>query len=90
MATPIIYYKWDLFKCFHATMRPIDKEGEELFNVIGFGPKIGTAGGVIALNLPFGFALRDGIDVSKTWEFHPTLLFTPLGGNQLGAATLHG
>jgi len=65
----------------------IDKEGEDPFNVIGFGPKIGIVEGAVALNLPFGFALRDGIDVSETWEFHPTLLLTPLGGNQFEVNT---
>ena len=60
----------------------LEKEGEDPFNVIGFGPKIAIVEDVAALNLPFGFALRDGIDVSQTWEFHPTLIFTPLSAGQ--------
>ncbi|MFC1713505.1 hypothetical protein ACFL6S_07555 [Candidatus Poribacteria bacterium] len=60
----------------------LEKEGEDPFNVIGFGPKIAIVEDVAALNLPFGFALRDEIDISETWEFHPTLIFTPLSANQ--------
>lgn len=56
----------------------LDKDDEDPFNVIGFGPKIRVVKDVVALNLPFGFALHDGTDVSDTWSFHPTLLFTPL------------
>ena len=61
----------------------MDKEGEDAFNVFALGPKIGIVEDVLALNLPVGFALRDNIDVSETWEFHPTLLFTLLSGDQL-------
>ena len=56
----------------------LDKDGDNSCDVIGFGPKIGIAEDVVALNLPVGFALRDGTDSSETWQFHPTLLFTLL------------
>ena len=59
----------------------IDKDGEEPVNVIGFGPKIGIVEDTLALNLPFGFALHDNADISKSWEFHPTLLLTLISGN---------
>lgn len=51
-------------------------------NVLGFGPKIGTEKGRVALCLPIGFAFGEDVEVSETWEFHPTLLFTlPIGNN---------
>ncbi len=65
----------------------LEKDGEDPFNAIAFGPKIRLAEGVLALNLPFGFALHDGIDVSKTWQFHPTLIFTPLSAGQFEVNT---
>ena len=50
-------------------------------NVLGFGPKIGITKDWAAFYFPIGFAFGDDIkEVSKTWECHPTLLFTlPIG-----------
>ena len=56
----------------------LDKDGDNLFNVLAFGPKIGIVEDTVALNLPVGFALSDSTDSSETWQFHPTLLFTLL------------
>lgn len=51
-------------------------------NVLGFGPKIELTKDRAALYLPFGFAFGDDIgEISETWEFHPTLLFTLPSGN---------
>ena len=61
----------------------MEKDGEDPFNVFALGPKIGVIKDVLALNLPVGFALRDNIDVSKTWQFHPTLLLMLLSGDLL-------
>jgi len=61
----------------------MDIEGEDgnVYNVLGFGPKFAIERDRSALYLPVGFAFGDNvIDGSKTWQFHPTLLFTvPLG-----------
>jgi len=51
-------------------------------NVIGIGPKIGIYKDVIAMSLPIGFAFGGDIeDISETWQFHPTFLFTLSVGN---------
>ena len=60
--------------------------GEEVSfnaNVLGLGPKIGIMKDGIALCLPVGFAFGGDIeDISETWQFHPTFLFTlPIGNN---------
>jgi hypothetical protein len=57
----------------------VDTESDESMgaNVLGFGPKIGLVQDKVALYLPIGFAFGEDIEeVSKTWEFHPTLLYT--------------
>jgi hypothetical protein len=63
----------------------VDTERDESLgaNVLGFGPKIGLAKDNAALYLPIGFAFGEDVeDISTTWEFHPTLLFTlPVGNN---------
>ncbi len=45
-------------------------------NVIGFGPKFGIVDDMFSIFLPLGFAFGDDIDVSETWEAHPTVLLT--------------
>lgn len=52
-----------------------------IFHILGFGPKVGLVEDRSALYLPVGFAFGDNVDESsKTWQFHPTFLFTvPLG-----------
>jgi hypothetical protein len=45
-------------------------------NVIGFGPKFSLMFDRIALNLPVGFAFGSDIEMSETWQIHPTLLGT--------------
>ncbi len=51
-------------------------------NVVGFGPKFGILKDWLALYLPVGFAFGQDLEVSKTWQFHPTLLFTiPINKN---------
>jgi hypothetical protein len=45
-------------------------------NVIGLGPKFRLKDDNIAFFLPVGFAFGDNIDNSRTWQMHPTLLFT--------------
>ncbi len=59
----------------------VDKDGESPFNVLAFGPKIGIAEDIIALNLPVGFVLHEGTEASDTWQFHPTLLLTLISGD---------
>lgn len=61
----------------------VDKDGEAPFNVLAFGPKIGITENTVALNLPVGFALREGTETSDTWQFHPTLLLTLISGDTL-------
>ena len=52
------------------------------FNVIGFGPKFSIKKDVAAFYLPVGFAFGEDIEVSESWQIHPTLLYTlPLGKN---------
>ena len=61
-----------------------DADGGDPFAayVLGFGPKTGIVKDKVALYLPVGFAFGGDIeDVSETWEFHPTLLFTRSTGN---------
>jgi hypothetical protein len=43
---------------------------------VGFGPKFGIIPDQLALALPVGFAFGDDIDVSDTWQIHPTLIWT--------------
>lgn len=65
----------------------VDKEGEDPVNVLGFGPKLGIVEDIAALNLPIGLGLRDGVDVSETLQFHPTLLLTLPGGRNFEVNT---
>lgn len=49
-------------------------------NVAGFGPKLRLWRDRLAVSLPVGFAFGEDVDLSETWETHPTLLYTqPLG-----------
>jgi hypothetical protein len=58
------------------------ENGDFNFNVIGFGPKFRITEDVAAFYLPVGFAFGEDIEVSDTWQIHPTFLFTvPLGKN---------
>jgi hypothetical protein len=61
----------------------LDGPDEWVCNVIGIGPKIELTKDRSAFYLPVGFAYGDNIaETSKTWEIHPTLLFTiPMGDN---------
>ena len=45
-------------------------------NAVGFAPKLSLLEDRLALAVPVGFAFGEDVNVSKTWEFHPTLLFT--------------
>jgi hypothetical protein len=45
-------------------------------NGVGFGPKISVVKDRLALALPVGFAFGEGVEISRTWTVHPTLLFT--------------
>ncbi len=45
-------------------------------NVLGFGPKFSLVKDRAALYLPVGFAFGNDTEISKTWQFHPTLLLT--------------
>jgi hypothetical protein len=45
-------------------------------NGVGFGPKIALVKDRLALALPVGFAFGEGVEISKTWTAHPTLLLT--------------
>lgn len=56
----------------------VDGNGYDSFglNVFGFGPKIGLLKDRIAFYVPVGFAFGEDIEVSETWEIHPTLIVT--------------
>jgi hypothetical protein len=45
-------------------------------NMLGFGPKLSLVKDWLAIYLPVGFAFGEDIDVSETWQAHPTLLAT--------------
>ncbi len=47
-------------------------------NVFGFGPKFSIVKDQVAFYLPVGFAFGEGIEVSETWDMHPTVIFTTL------------
>jgi hypothetical protein len=51
-------------------------DGDGALNVLGFGPKVRLLPDRIALYVPVGFAFGEDIDVSETWQIHPTLLAT--------------
>ncbi|NIO48335.1 MAG: hypothetical protein GTN73_02680 [Candidatus Aminicenantes bacterium] len=51
--------------------------GESLgVNVLGFGPKFSVVKDMVAAYVPIGFAFGEDIEVSETWQIHPTLLIT--------------
>jgi hypothetical protein len=45
-------------------------------NMMGFGPKLSLVRNWLAIYVPVGFAFGEDIEVSETWQAHPTLLFT--------------
>ena len=45
-------------------------------NVLGFGPKFSLVKDWAAFYVPVGFAFGEDIEVSDTWQVHPTLLLT--------------
>lgn len=55
-----------------------DMDGDESFgvNVLGFGPKFSLVKDMVAVYVPIGFAFGEDIEVSETWQIHPTLLIT--------------
>lgn len=55
-----------------------DMNGDESFgvNVFGFGPKFSLVKDMVAAYFPIGFAFGEDIEVSETWQIHPTLLIT--------------
>lgn len=56
------------------------RAGGDNVNVVGVGPKFGFNEGRFALYTPIGFAFGSGIDVSKSFQLHPTALFSiPIG-----------
>jgi hypothetical protein len=55
-----------------------DMDSDESFgvNVLGFGPKFSLVKDMVAAYFPVGFAFGEDIEVSETWQIHPTLLIT--------------
>jgi hypothetical protein len=49
---------------------------EGSINVFGAGPKFGLNKDRVAVALPVGFAVGEGIDVGDTFQIHPTVFFT--------------
>jgi hypothetical protein len=43
---------------------------------LGIGPKFGLIPNRLALYLPVGFAFGDDIEMSDTWQFHPSIIGT--------------
>ena len=56
----------------------VDQGDNESFgvNVLGFGPKFSLVKDWVAFYVPVGFAFGENIEVSETWQVHPTLLLT--------------
>lgn len=52
------------------------READEDVNVLGFGPKFGLVEDRLAFYVPVGFAFGGDIEVSETFQVHPTLLLT--------------
>ena len=51
-------------------------------NVFGFGPKFGLVKNWVAFYVSVGLAFGEDIEISDTWQVHPTLLFTlPISKN---------
>lgn len=65
----------DLRARYERISADIDEETYGL-NVIGFGPKLRLIEDWLAFYVPIGFAFGEDIDVSETWQVHPTLLAT--------------
>lgn len=59
-------------------METFDPESTESFgvNVLGFGPKFSLVKDRVAFYVPVGFAFGEDLEVSDTWQIHPTLLVT--------------
>ena len=45
-------------------------------NILGFGPKFSLVKDWVAIFVPVGFAFGEDLEVSDTWQIHPTLLLT--------------
>ena len=56
----------------------VDLDGDGSFgvNILGFGPKFSLVKDMVAVYVPIGFAFGEDIEVSETWQIHPTLLIT--------------
>ncbi len=56
----------------------VDLDGDGSFgvNILGFGPKFSLIKDMVAVYVPIGFAFGEDIEVSETWQIHPTLLIT--------------
>lgn len=50
-------------------------EGEGL-NVVGLGPKFAVQPDRVAVAIPVGFAIGQGLDITETIQIHPTLFVT--------------
>lgn len=59
-------------------METVDPGTTESFgvNILGFGPKFSLVKDWVAIYVPVGFAFGEDIEVSDTWQIHPTLLLT--------------
>jgi len=61
-------------------MQDMDSDESFAVNVLGFGPKFSLVKDMVAAYIPIGFAFGEDIEVSETWQIHPTLLITlPIG-----------
>ncbi len=58
------------------------KVEDDYVNVLGAGPKFGTASERFAFYAPIGFAFGSDIDMSETFQFHPTALVTIPAGDK--------
>jgi hypothetical protein len=45
-------------------------------NIVGLGPKFGLVADRAAFYVPVGFGFGEDIEMSETWQVHPTLLLT--------------
>jgi hypothetical protein len=57
-----------------ARMQVVDED--EGVNLMGFGAKAGLVKDRVALAIPFGFAVGEGVDIGDSFQFHPAVLFT--------------
>ncbi len=60
-----------------------EDEDDSGIYVIAGGPKFGHRAERAALYLPIGFATGDDIKTSKTWQIHPTLIYSHRFGRML-------